>query len=114
MGPHYRVLRDRALTRIDKANSDGVNRLLDHKPARLVSVALASKLARIASDVEVGHVERVFLDELAARFDHVAHQPGEDLVGDVGVLDLDLEEEADPGVERGLHSCSAFISPSPL
>src|SRR5437868_11569159 len=33
-------------------------------------------------DVEIGDAECVVLDELAARFDDVAHQPREDLIGD--------------------------------
>ena len=44
--------------------------------------------------VQIGDVQRIFLDELAARLDDVAHQPGEDLVGDVGLGDLDLEQGA--------------------
>ena len=37
------------------------------------------------SDVEIGHLERVLLDELAARLDDVAHQLDEQVVGVVGV-----------------------------
>lgn len=43
-------------------------------------------------NVEIGDAQRIFLDELPARFDDVAHQPGEDLVGHVGLLDFDLEQ----------------------
>ena len=53
-------------------------------------------------DVQVGDAERVVLDELAAGFDDVAHQAGENLVGDVGLGDFDPEQRAVGGVERGL------------
>src|SRR5262245_51015169 len=58
-------------------------------------------LPRPALDVEIGDVERVLLDEVAARLDDIAHQSGEDLVGDVGVLDLDLQQDAVVRIERG-------------
>ena len=41
-------------------------------------------------NVQIGDVEGVFLDEVAAGFDHVAHQAGEDFVGYVGLGDFDL------------------------
>jgi len=47
-----------------------------------------------ASYVEISDVERILLDELAARLDDVAHQPGEDLVGNVGLGDLDPQQGA--------------------
>src|SRR6478672_4756814 len=49
-------------------------------------------------DVEVLHVERVVLDELAARLDLVAHQRREHQVGLGVVLGLDLEERPLRGV----------------
>src|ERR1700721_809759 len=67
------------------------------------------------SDVDVG-AERIFLDEFAARLDHVAHQLGEDGVGLVDFLDLDLQQGALIGVQRGLpqlarvHLAEAFIA----
>lgn len=57
--------------------------------------------ARINSHVQVRHAQRVLLDEFAARFDDVAHEPREDLVGDIGLRDLDLEERAVLRIERG-------------
>ena len=39
-------------------------------------------------DVQIGDAEGVVLDELAAGFDDVAHQAGENLVGDVGLRDF--------------------------
>src|SRR3954451_5681588 len=42
----------------------------------------------------------VFLDEIAARLDHVAHQLGEDVIRLVDFLDLDLQERSDVAVER--------------
>jgi hypothetical protein len=41
--------------------------------------------------VEVGDIEGVGLDEIAAGLDEVAHQGREGLLGRVGVVDLDLE-----------------------
>src|SRR5882724_2836849 len=67
------------------------------------------------SHVDVG-AERIILDEFAARLDHVTHQLGEDVVGLVDLLDLDLQERALVGVERGgpelfrIHLAEAFVA----
>ena len=45
-------------------------------------------------------VERIFLNEIAARLDDIAHQPDEHFIGLVGVVDADLEKRAGLGVER--------------
>ncbi len=45
--------------------------------------------------------QRIVLDEFAARLHHVAHQLGEDVVGLVDFLDLDLQQRALVGVQRG-------------
>ena len=75
-GVHVRSLaRCRAQSRQSTAGSD---------LATLASVPLS----RSPLDVQVPHVQRVLLDELAPRLDLVAHQRREDLVGLVGVLDL--------------------------
>src|SRR5687767_15101164 len=58
--------------------------------------------ARASSDVEVRDAQRVLLDELAARFDDVAHQRREDLVRGDRVLDADLQQPARFGVDRRL------------
>ena len=42
------------------------------------------------SDIEVAHVERVFLDELATRFDLIAHQLGENFLRFLDRRDLKL------------------------
>ena len=44
------------------------------------------------SHVEVHHVERCLLDELAAGFDLVAHQVAEDLVGFNAVFDYAIND----------------------
>ena len=44
------------------------------------------------SDVQIGHVEGVFLDELATRFDVVAHQDSEDFIGGGGIVHADLKK----------------------
>src|SRR6516165_1541778 len=64
--------------------------------------SMASYTESANSDVEVPHVERVLLDELPPRFDLVAHEGGEDLVGFVRVLDLHLQQRARLGIHRGL------------
>src|SRR5438445_7575614 len=51
------------------------------------------------SHVEIGDVQRVCLDEVAARLDEIAHQGGEGLLGRVGVADLDLQQGPNLGVE---------------
>src|SRR4249919_3908767 len=69
-----------------------------------------------SSNVEVGDGEGILLDELTARLDHVAHQPGEDLVGDIGLVGFDPEERAVRRIERGfpqllgVHLAKAFIA----
>ena len=39
-------------------------------------------------DVQIGDAQRILLDELAPRLDDIAHQPGEYLVRDIGLVDL--------------------------
>ena len=51
------------------------------------------KLVSGALDVHA-RLERVFLDEVAARLHHVAHQLGEQVISVVAVLDLDLKQGA--------------------
>src|SRR5437868_15427363 len=53
------------------------------------------------SDVEVLHVERVRLDEFAARLDFVPHERREDLVRGVGIGELYLEQGAGLRVHGG-------------
>ena len=56
------------------------------------------------------------MDEFAARFDDVAHQLGENLIGFRHVSDLDLQERALIGVERrlpklfGIYFAQAFVA----
>jgi len=57
---------------------------------------------RGTSHVQIGHVQRIFLDEIAARLDDVAHQASEDLVGEVSLGDFDPEQRTVRRVERGL------------
>ena len=68
---------------------------------------------RPGSHVQRG-VQRVVLDEFAARLDHIAHQLGEQIVGLVGVLDLHLQQRARVLVQRGFPQLLGFISPRPL
>src|SRR5215213_11206193 len=70
----------------------------------------------VALNVQIGDAERVLLDELAPRLDHVAHQLAEEVVGVGRVLDLDLEQRAHVAVERRLpkllrgHFAKAFVA----
>src|SRR5262245_45115029 len=76
-------------------------RFLTSGLARLVGLdVIRKRLARL--HVEIGDRQRVFLNELAARLDLVAHQPREQLVGVGGVVDLDPEQRARLRVQRGL------------
>src|SRR6185369_10071252 len=67
-------------------------------------------------DVQIDHVQRVGLDEVAARLDLVTHQDGEDLVRFDGVLDLDLQQDPVFRVHGGLpellrvHLAQAFVA----
>ena len=54
--------------------------------------------AAAPSHVQIGHTQRVVLDELAARLDLVAHEHGENLAGADRILDLHLQQDALGGV----------------
>src|SRR5690242_4160731 len=68
------------------------------------------------SDIQVGDIERVLLDEVAAGLDEIAHQGREGFLGEVGMADADLKQRADFRVERGLpqlvgiHFAEAFVA----
>lgn len=49
-------------------------------------------MRRKLSDVEVRDLERVRLNEFAARLDDIAHQGREQAAGFLGVVDLDLKQ----------------------
>ena len=55
-------------------------------------------------NIQVANIERVVLDELATRFDDVAHEDGKHFVGvdSVVVVEIDFEELALLGVHRGV------------
>src|SRR5664280_1551137 len=81
--------------------------------AKSKSVMISSSLSL---DVEVHDLEGVLLDEGPPRFDGVAHQHGEQLVGLGRVLDPDLEEAAALRVHRrgpellGVHLAEALVA----
>src|SRR6516162_8857035 len=54
------------------------------------------------SDIEVAHVERVFLDKLATRFDLIAHQLGENFLRLLNRRDLNLEHRTRLGIHGGV------------
>src|SRR3954462_3510279 len=82
----------------------------------LLTPAPTSAIAVRFLDVEIGDAEGVVLDELAARFDDVTRQARENLVGDVGLGDLDAEQRTVGGVERrlpqllGVHFAQALVA----
>src|SRR4051812_27985377 len=57
---------------------------------------------RRGSDVEIPDIERVVLDELAARLHLVAHQRREHLIGFGVVFSADLKQRAMVRVHRGV------------
>src|SRR4051794_26700581 len=68
----------------------------------LVTPAPTSAVRSRFLHVEVGDAQRIVLDELAARLDHVAHQAREYLVGHIGLSDLDPKQRTIGRIERGL------------
>src|SRR5687767_14374757 len=79
-----------------------------------VTLAPTSAACASSSDVQVGDVEGVLLDKLSARLDDVAHEAGEDLVGDVGLGDFDAEQRPVAGVERRFPQLLGVHLPQPL
>jgi len=83
---------------------------------RPVTIAPTPDCYRCSSNVQIGDAERILLDELAARLDHIAHQAREDLVGDIRLGDLDPKERAVGGVESrlpqllGVHFAKALVA----
>src|SRR5205085_4754729 len=51
--------------------------------------------------IDVLHLQRVFLDEIAARFDFFAHERAEQFVGFESIVKLHLQEGALGWVESG-------------
>ena len=47
------------------------------------------------SDVQIGDIQGIVLNEFAAGLHHVAHQLDENIVGGVDFLDLHLQQRAD-------------------
>src|SRR6476659_4742821 len=65
-------------------------------------------------DIQIRDLERVLLDELAARLDLVAHEDGEDVVCGDRVLDAHLQELALRGIHRRLPELFRIHLPEPL
>src|SRR4051794_33162447 len=67
-------------------------------------------------DVQIGDIERIVLDELTPRFDDIAHQPGENLVGNVSLRDLNPKQRAVRRIESGfpqllrIHLAKALVA----
>src|SRR6185369_6377388 len=76
----------------------------------------AKRRKRKTSDVEVGHAERVLLDELTTWLDLVAHQRREDVVRRECVFDPHLHEPAARRIDGrlpellGIHLAKAFVA----
>src|SRR3546814_3179364 len=85
--------------RISDWSSDVCSSDLDGQLSRR---ALRCGRARLRTlDVEIGDRQRIFLNELAARLHHIAHQLGENLVRQIGLTDLHLQHRAVRLIERG-------------
>src|SRR3989304_1981870 len=56
----------------------------------------------IVSDIQVGDLQRIVFDEVTTRFDHIAHQGAEDLVGSDRILDAHLQQATGLRVHRGI------------
>src|SRR6476620_9677643 len=76
--------------------------------------AMAARRTIASLDIEIRHLQRIVLDEVAARLDHVAHQGREDLVGLVGMVDLDLQQGARLRIEGGLPKLVGLHLAQPL
>src|SRR6476619_1747598 len=82
-----------AMARASNGSFSGRSAVSDASGCRAAGLKAASiRIQAVAagSDVEVGDLQRVVLDELATRLDHVAHERREDLVGRDGVFDAHL------------------------
>lgn len=68
------------------------------------------------SKIQILHAQRVLLDELAARLDHVAHQLGEEIVRLGHILHADLQQRARVRIEGGfpqlvgVHLAQTFVA----
>src|SRR4029078_461287 len=86
------------------------------RPYRSPSSLFSYRGNRSQLDVEFLHELRVLLDENSARFDLVAHQRLEDLVGEHRFLDADLEKRATLRIHRrvpelvGIHLAEALVA----
>ena len=66
------------------------------------------------SNIQIGDLQGVFLDEVAAGFDDVAHQGGKHGVGVVAMGDLDLQQGAGFGVQGGFPQLIGIHFPQAL
>ena len=65
-------------------------------------------------NVEIDHFQRVVLDEIAARFDDIAHQGREHVLGLIAVFDPYLQQRPYIGIERRLPELFGIHFPQPL
>jgi hypothetical protein len=65
----------------------------------VVSHTLFAGSSRQRLDIQIRHLQRVLLDEFAARLNRIAHQRGENVVGGHRILDAHLHESARFGVD---------------
>ena len=59
-------------------------------------------MADTGLDIQIRYHQRVALNELATRFDMIAHEGSEYLIGAYGVVDLDLHEAPGIRIHGGL------------
>jgi hypothetical protein len=56
---------------------------------------------RVGLYIQIGDIQGIVLDKFPARLDNIAHQARENLIGHVGLVDLDTQHRAVVGVESG-------------
>jgi hypothetical protein len=57
-------------------------------------------LATPSSHIQIGDIQRIFLNEFAARLDDIAHQFDKNILRVISFLDFDLKQGASFPVER--------------
>ncbi len=82
---------------------DAINKSASHLSHSSVTpfFCLPNIQSRLKLNVQILNVQRVVFDKFAARFDLVAHQHSENLIGFDRVINFDLQQGALFGVHRG-------------
>ena len=100
LGDRFVVSRDVRFGGVARTRASAASRGTRASAAASVGVLPSGPCAGL--DVEIDDLERVLLDELAARLHDLAHEGGEDLVRLLGVLDLHQPQDPHVRVEGRL------------